>query len=483
MLSDIWSTVGILLFVLISFIGLRMLSYWRSFVFLSHRYRGRDEWSTGDLKTLDVPYMKVQITTRGSVGSSEVIMRGIRNVMLAAADDPAYYGHLLSIEVVTESQDQIEMLLDRFAGYPVDILGLLVAADYRTPKGTQLKARGLHCAVERRREGWNDKPGRTFIVHFDEESVLIPSELRKLMAHLATTDKKILEGPIYYPLEYTDASVLCRSMEANRPVGCFECRHVMEKGMPLHLHGSNLVVDELLENEIGWDLGRLDGQPIIAEDYMFGMSAFTNGGSGIFGWHGVVMLEQPPFSVKSAFKQRHRWIFGVLQGMKMNSGLPEFKALSWRTRQRIVWGTRYRIATFALGAIVGAMSMLLLPYLVIRDVLAEQANVASPLPWIVNLWLSTVGTLWLGSVLIGAWCNVAYAGMSSTQRLAEIARAILVAPIAGVIESSAGLWAVIEWLLGRREVFWQPTPKTKAADKAAVWTADDTTALQSQMGQ
>jgi hypothetical protein len=450
-----------------------MLSYWRSFLFSSHRYRLRTDCTTEDLRLLDVPYVKVQITTRGSAGSSEVILRGIRNVMLAAKEDPAFYRSFLSVEVVTESQEQVEMLLDRFADSPVPVHGLLLDPDYQTPGGTKLKARGLHYAVERRRDGWNAKPGRTFIVHYDEESVLVPSELRKLVAHLAGTDKKILEGPIYYPLEYLDASALCRSMEANRPVGCFECRHVMEKGVPLHLHGSNLVVDESLENEIGWDIGCLDGQPLIAEDYVFGMSAFLQGGSEIFGWHGVVMLEQPPFSVKSAFKQRHRWIFGVLQGMQMNNRRPEFRALPWLIRQRIVWGTRYRIATFALGAVVGGLSMLLLPYLITQDVLAAHSGTQPPLPWTVNLWLFLVGSLWLGSVLIGAWCNVAYAGMRPSHRIAEIARAVLLAPVAGLIESSAGFWAVTEWALGRRDVFWQPTPKTKAADKTAVWTADD----------
>jgi len=43
-------------------------------------------------------------------------------------------------------------------------------------------------------------------------------------------------------------------MEANRPIGCFECRQVMESGTPLHLHGSNLVIEEDLEHELGWDI-------------------------------------------------------------------------------------------------------------------------------------------------------------------------------------------------------------------------------------
>lgn len=471
LLHAAWTLLGLLLLFLISIIGIRMLSYWKSFLFASHRYRVRDAVSTNDLRGLNVPFVKVQVTTRGSAGSSEVIMRGVRNLVLLADEAPEFYGAFLSVEVVTESQEQVELLLERFAGCSIPVSGLLLPPDYATPQGTQLKARGLHYAVQRRREGWNAKPGRTFIVHYDEESVLVPEEMRKLIAQLSKTDKKVLEGPIYYPLEYRDAAALCRSMEANRPVGCFECRQVMEKGVPLHLHGSNLVVEEAFENELGWDIGCLDGQPLIAEDYVFGMSAFTRAGSEVFGWHGVVMLEQPPFSVKSAFKQRHRWIFGVLQGMEMNRRLPAFQGLSWATRQRIAWGTRYRIATFALGAVAGSLSMLLLPYAALTNVQALRDGQELPLPWGVDLWLSLVGVLWLGSVLIGAWCNVAYAGLHRAERVAEVARAVLLAPVAGLIECSAGLWAVTEWAMGRRDVFWQPTPKTKAADRDAVWAA------------
>ncbi len=471
LLHAAWTLLGLLLLFLISIIGIRMLSYWKSFLFASHRYRVRDAVSTNDLRGLNVPFVKVQVTTRGSAGSSEVIMRGVRNLVLLADEAPEFYGAFLSVEVVTESQEQVELLLERFAGCSIPVSGLLLPPDYATPQGTQLKARGLHYAVQRRREGWNAKPGRTFIVHYDEESVLVPEEMRKLIAQLSKTDKKVLEGPIYYPLEYRDAAALCRSMEANRPVGCFECRQVMEKGVPLHLHGSNLVVEEAFENELGWDIGCLDGQPLIAEDYVFGMSAFTRAGSEVFGWHGVVMLEQPPFSVKSAFKQRHRWIFGVLQEMEMNRRLPAFQGLSWATRQRIAWGTRYRIATFALGAVAGSLSMLLLPYAALTNVQALRDGQELPLPWGVDLWLSLVGVLWLGSVLIGAWCNVAYAGLHRAERVAEVARAVLLAPVAGLIECSAGLWAVTEWAMGRRDVFWQPTPKTKAADRDAVWAA------------
>ena len=283
----------------ISIIGVRLCSYFHSFVFHWKRYRCMSMVSTSELKALNVPHVKVHVTTRGLPGSTEVILRGIRNVAALVAEDTEFYGKLLSVEICTESNDQAQLLAWEFRRSPLSVRTVVIPEDYRTPAGTLKKARSLQYMVEKRRAGWGKRPGKTFIVHYDEESVIEPSEMRKLLRHLATTDKKILEGPIYYPLEYTSASLLCRAMEANRPIGCFECRSVMESGIPLHLHGSNLVVEEQFENAIGWDMGTLDGQVFIAEDYVFGALAFLKGGREVFGWHGVAMLEQPPFHIEA----------------------------------------------------------------------------------------------------------------------------------------------------------------------------------------
>jgi hypothetical protein len=415
--------------------------------------------------------VKVQITTKGSAGSTEVVLRGIHNIECLASEDPRFYGRVLSVEVVTESADQGPYLERVFARSAVRVSALVVPAAYETPNGTKLKARGLHYAVEHRRSGWNRKPGKTFIAHYDEESVLTPAELRKLIKVLAKTTCKVLEGPIYYPLEYTKASALCRTMEANRPAGCFECRHVMESGVPLHLHGSNLIVDEQFENALGWDIGCLDGQPFISEDYVFGLKAYLAGGTGVFGWHGCVMLEQPPFSVRSAFRQRYRWIFGVLQGITMARRTAAFKALPRFHRLKLTAGTGYRIATFALGPVVGTLSFAYLPLLIVRSYGAISGSGRSYLAPALTLWLAVVGFLWMGSVFIGAWYNTADGGFRPAERCRQIATTIVLLPVAGVLEGSAGLWAVTEWFRGRRQVVWHPTPKTKEADAAVDWKA------------
>ena len=179
------------------------------------------------------------------------------------------------------------------------------------------------------------------------------------------------------------------------------------------------------------------------------------------------MLEQPPFSYRSAFRQRYRWIFGVLQGLTATWHSPEFLDLPRQLRLRLIVGTLYRVITFALGAIIGAMTLLFAPLFLVNAYNALATNDSSLLsPWIA-LWLAVVGWLWLGSVFIGAWYNLSGAGLTSLQRWSQLALAVCIAPIAGILESCAGLWALLAWCAGRRTVVWKPTPKTSGADTQA----------------
>jgi len=451
---------------LISFVGFRLLFYYRSFFLHPDSFRRRQAISDDTLRALPtLPFLKIQITTRGSPGSTDVIRRGIQSVLKLIESAPDLYQALISIEVLTDSAAEQEALEAIFhsGAVPAEGAVVVVPPDYQTPRGTQLKARGLHYLVELRRQGFNRKPGRTFIVHYDEESVMPAAELRKLIHYLATVGKPLTEGPIFYPLDYSDATLICRAMEANRALGCYECREVMEAGIPLHMHGSNLVVDEELANDIGWDIGTLDEQPFIAEDYVFGVQVFLRYGPEVFGWHGCVMYEQPPFSLKSAYRQRHRWIIGVLQGVAKLPQLPEFHTLTPRLRRRLIWGTRYRVATFALGLPTGVFSFL---YVLFQAGFLLHGTATQPLPTPLLLWLVLVGYMWLNGLLIGAWYNVSTNDqLSAHGRWLEVARVLSLAPLAGIAESAAGFTATVKWLLGERRVSWVTTPKTTLADQ------------------
>ena len=74
--------VGYPMVALISIIGVRLLLYFRSFFLHWPRYRQLRWVTTADLKALpDIPFIKVQVTTRGAPGSTEVIRRGIQCVV------------------------------------------------------------------------------------------------------------------------------------------------------------------------------------------------------------------------------------------------------------------------------------------------------------------------------------------------------------------------------------------------------------------
>jgi Glycosyl transferase family group 2 len=470
--NHLFQVTGLVLTVLISIIGIRMLAYWWSFFLHSGRYRRRVPVTTAQLKALNkkIPYIKVQWTTKGTLGSTEVILRALRQVEELAAEDPAFYREFLFPEVVTENTEQAELIRVKFRGSPMNEPWCVVTPkDFETDNRTYLKAKQMQYLVELRRRGWQRKNGQAFIVHFDEDTLMRPDEFRKLIRELTYTDKKILTGPIYYPLEYGDATRLSRTTEASRPITCFECRRVMETGLPLHIHGSNLVVEEELENRVGWDIGLCDGQPYVAEDYVFGMDAFLKEGPGVFGWHGCIALEQPPFSFKTVFNQRYRWIFGVLQGMSVDLKLPAFKLLPWRTRAKIKWGTRYRILTFGLGTLVGALSLAYIPFALIAGLSEMKAGQDTGIPPELTAWFALIGFMWLGANIIGAWLNVIHAGLGRVKRLTEIAWAVTVSPVAGMMENMSGLKAIYKWVLGRwipsyRQFTWNPTPSTKTAD-------------------
>ncbi len=470
-----FQVTGIVLTILISVIGIRMLAYWWSLIFRSGRYRRRAPVTTAQLRGLDktIPNIKVQWTTKGAPGSSEVILRALRQLEELAAEDPGFYRQFLFPEIVTENREQAELIRAAFQDSPLNRPWCVVTPpDYRPGNGTELKARQMHYLVELRRRGGNRKPGLTFIVHFDEDTLMRPDEFRKMIWELTHTDKKILTGPIYYPLEHLDASRLARATEASRPITCWECRRVMETGMPLHIHGSNLAVEEELENRVGWDIGLCEGQPYVAEDYMFGMAAFLAEGPEVFGWHGCLALEQPPFSFRTVFKQRYRWIFGVLQGMSIHRTLPDFARLPWRIRTKIRWGTRYRIMTFALGTVVGALSLAYIPFALTVAISRMRAGVPVGVPPELTAWFALVGFMWLGASIIGGWLNVMHAGLSRLRAITEVAWAVAVSPVAGMLENTSGLKAVLFWTAGRRvrrlrRFEWQPTPSSKAADNVA----------------
>lgn len=440
----------------------RYLYYYRCWLgtrrdFASHPVAAADLQS---LERRELPFIKFQVTTKG--GAVAVVERSLTQLDMFCRNHPRIATRI-SAEVISEVADEMRLLAERFQKCALPLTTVALPAAYRTPNGTELKARALHYMVEQRRLGFNAKSGTTYIIHLDEETLITEDQLLILLIYLSNNPRPISQGPIYYPLEWKRTPWLCRTMECVRPFGCSECATVMRNPPPPHLHGSNLVVEESVENKIGWDFGKIDGRPFIAEDLMFGLKAYADLGDAAFGWHGAAMLEQPPLSAYWAFRQRRRWVEGALQGLGALWHRPEFTGIPRLAKLRLHLGIAYRVATYALGFPVGLTGLaFVLPNLA-RGVQGDwNAMLQDPL----RITMFIAALAWICSYQIGLARNLRFQNPSLWKRVQQSLIVLALTPIAGLVETIGPFTALIESSFGISKASWVPTPKL-ATDPAA----------------
>jgi egghead protein (zeste-white 4 protein) len=446
----LYNLAATVLTVALVLVALRFVYYYRCWFTSRQWFRRPEPPAVAELVARDLPFMKVQVTTKG--GALPVVERSLRELEQICQRHPAL-GAKISAEVVTEVAEEARSLQDMFADSALPVTGILLPPDYSTPRGTQLKARALHYVVELRRAGLNRKPGPTYIVHFDEETLVTEEHLLVLADYLSNNPRPVSQGPILYPLEWSQTPLLCRALECMRPFGCSECARVMENPPPPHLHGSNLVVEEQAENLIGWDLGMLKDQPYVAEDLLFGLRAYSELGDNAFGWHGATMLEQPPLTVFWAVQQRMRWVLGALQGLWAMRHDPAYDGISRYQKRRLALAIGTRIATYCLGYPLGFAGL----YFFFRPAHVN-VSYSSPLAYY-RLLIIAAGIGWLASYQIGLARNLRYQQMRRRTRIAQHIGMLLVTPLAGLCETVGPYVAVLRWLVGYRKARWTPTPK------------------------
>lgn len=398
----------------------------------------------------------IQITTKG--GAISVVQRGIDNVLEGVFRFPVLAG-VLRVEVITEDADEVRLLTEQYCDAPIAVVPFLLPTTYQTPRGTKLKARAMEYMVEQHRAN----PQDCYVVHYDEESVFTPDNLARLVHRLTLHPVGISEGMISYGLDWNETTLLNKAMESNRPFGCHECFSVMTSPPPMHLHGSNLVVRQDLENQLGWDIGTLKGAALIAEDLIFGLAAYLRFGAKVFGWHHAEMIEQPPFTLKAAYKQRERWVFGAMQALAHVRREENWVRLSRRDRWHINIVIRLRVFTYALGFPVSllALGANLIGLVNVALDSAGDGNLHVDTPALTVYSFVSIGgfVLWLTGTQLGLFYNLRYAGLSAGQKARDHLLVLLVTPFAGLLDTLGPLVAVAKWAAGIREVAWKPTPK------------------------
>jgi len=414
---------------------------------------------TSDLKRIrNDPEIIFQITTR-SATRTPVVKRGIQSI-LESCRKVEYNRFKISV-ITDDPTDNSEL-----DGYGCEVV--LVPKSFKT--SAIKKGRALQYALLHRRSQDENKK-QIWIYHMDDESFVTTQTILSLLKFIRDGKGVASEGPIFYPLKFESANVLTALAESIRPFTCYDCvsqmtNKVVIKTPPLHMHGSNLLVRSDVEDNIGWNFG-----PTLAEDQLFGYLVYEKYGSNSMGWHGGVLLEQPPLNIKDHFMQRRRWVLGSLQNVDKFSTIHRMKL-------------SYKLMTYFLGFAAGVLSTIVSIYVNLPIVLSflsfggigtgsgiatdtivssfmDNLNVAfqqfysnsalhnwttaGPIEFATGVLLLFSSLIWLFSYQLGLFQNLRFSQISLSKKIFFHFQTLFLCPIIGLVETFPAFYSIIEY--------------------------------------
>src|SRR5919108_2529594 len=430
--------LAIATFFWLSYFPVAIISIWKIL-------KNRKAFVEQDLRRVfNDPRIIFQITTRSATKTS-VVKRGIQSITSSTHKVNFYNYH---ISVVTDDPQDISTLKNEKCEVVV------VEKNYHT--NAIKKGRALQYAVERRRRSGEDT-SKQWIFHMDEESYVKPQTILALLKFIRRGKGVASEGPIFYPLKFESASLLTAIAESSRPFACYDCVSQMTNPPPLHMHGSNLLVRSDIEDSIGWNFG-----PTLAEDQIFGYKIYEKYGRKSLGWHGGILLEQPPLNLKDHFFQRRRWVIGSLQNMVRFPFIHKFKLM-------------FKLVTYFMGFVSGIVSTILYLHAYIPKLLVllsiNQFNLGitswidiliktfssettinasinnSPLDPTIGLILLFPYIMWLFSYQLGLFLNLRYSKISWIRRIVLHLQTLLLSVVIGLLETCPAYSAMLDYYM------------------------------------
>ncbi len=389
------------------------------------------------------PAIIFQITTR-SATRTQVVRRGIQSV-IDSAKKVNYSSYKIS--VVTDDLQDILTLKN--------VKCEVVAVEKSFTTNAIRKGRALQYAVEhRRRTGENTS--KYWVFHMDDESYVTPQTILALLKSIREGGHVAMEGSIFYPLKFESANRLTAIAESVRPFTCYDCVSQMTNPPPLHMHGSNLLVRSDIEDTIEWKFG-----PTLAEDQMFGYKVYERYGPDSMGWHGGILLEQPPLNIKDHFFQRRRWVLGTFQNLQKFPCWHRFK-LMYKSLTYFL-GFASAVSSTALTLYTYVPALLALPsYETVLDILLDRlpkisldAITAAADIGAIEIGTATVllftSIVWIMSYQVGLFLNLKYSKIGLAKRLALHVQTLFLCPVIGLVETFPAFWATIEFYFRKKK--------------------------------
>ncbi|HKG41924.1 MAG TPA: glycosyltransferase family 2 protein [Nitrososphaeraceae archaeon] len=428
-----------------------LASFWFStipvaFLTLGRFLKNRNIFVEQDLRRIyNDPIIIFQITTR-SATKTHVVKRGIDSIINSSLE--INYNNYQICIITDDAKDKTTL-----NGVNCEV----IVVDKKFTASAIKKGRALQYAVEHRRKTSKNIP-KYWIFHMDDESYVTNQTIISLLKFIREGNAIASEGPIFYPLKFESANRLTAIAESIRPFTCYDCVSQMTNPPPLHMHGSNLLVRSDIEDSIGWNFG-----PTLAEDQIFGYKLYEKYGSKAMGWHGGILLEQPPLNIKDHFMQRRRWVLGTLQNMHRFPSVHKFKLM-------------FKLMTYFMGFVSGVVSTILYFYAYIPKVLLllsisefnlditswfdklmntfysegtinSSINGSSPLDPTLGLILLFPYIMWLFSYQLGLFLNIRYLKISLIKRIMLHLQTLSLSFIIGLLETFPAFWAMLEYYI------------------------------------
>jgi egghead protein (zeste-white 4 protein) len=427
-----------------------LASFWFStipvaFLTLGRFLKNRNIFVEHDLRRIyNDPKIIFQITTR-SATKTPVVKRGIDSIINSSLKIN-YRNYQISV-ITDDPKDRTTL-----NGMKCEV----IVVDKKFKAFAIKKGRALQYAVEHRRKAGKNIASY-WIFHMDDESYVTNQTIISLLKFIREGNAIASEGPIFYPLKFESANPLTAIAESIRPFTCYDCVSQMTNPPPLHMHGSNLLVRSDIEDSIGWNFGQT-----LAEDQIFGYKIYEKYGSKSMGWHGGVLLEQPPLNLKDHFMQRRRWVIGSLQNMQRFPFIHKFKLM-------------FKLTTYFMGFVSGVVSTILyfhtfipkflslipmhginLDITSLFDILMKtffsestmnasiNGNILDPT---VGLVLLFPYIMWLFSYQLGLFLNTRYSKMGVIKRIALHLQTLVLSFVIGLLETFPAFWAMLEYYI------------------------------------